>query len=322
MADKILIKKDSSNIFGRLLFITIIIMLLAVYIALIFNRMVNKIDYIKYWFLYIIFGILLFSLIIFLHPSLLRIKESMSKRIEIEKKEKIRREEMLRLKEEKRRKLLKKEKKLGIEEEKNKEKESIKKEKVVEEKRPSIFSKLFKKEECKGEILSEKESRKAERLRLKEERMEKKEEEKIRKMLEKERRKAEKLRLEEEKRGKLLEKEKERLEEKRPSIFSKLLERKPEEQEKKPKKEKITLVKELSRNLKIDIGKYETDIDALYKIIEKTGRIKLSAISTYFGIDKRKAEEWATILQEHNLAEIHYPAMGGPEIRKKLTKQA
>ena len=117
------------------------------------------------------------------------------------------------------------------------------------------------------------------------------------KILRKEEKKSEKLRLKEEER------------------------KKKEDEEGRKKIEKVPLVKELSRSLKIEIGKYETDIDVLYKIIERNGRIKLSAISSYFGIDQRKAEEWATILQEHDLAEIYYHPIGGPELRKKIKQR-
>ncbi|MEA2036374.1 MAG: hypothetical protein U9O94_02615, partial [Nanoarchaeota archaeon] len=87
-------------------------------------------------------------------------------------------------------------------------------------------------------------------------------------------------------------------------------------EDKKKTKEKISVVKILPIDLKIKLGKYETDIDVLYKIIERSDRIKLSAISGYFGIDKTKAEQWIRILEEHDLAKLHYPTVGEPELRK------
>jgi len=262
-------KSETTNHFsGRLLFILIMVMILVVYILLIFNKIFIKISYFGHWFLYIIVGLLLFSLIIFMRPLVLSVIRIKKEKREIKKKEKIKR-------------------------------------------------------------ASEREERKEEKLRLKEEKMR-------RRLLEKKKRREEKLRLkeekrkrkEEEKRRKLLEREKEKLKEKKPGFFSRLFEkrfkkeegREIKEEEKRPKKEKIPLVKELSKSLKIEIGEYETDIDVLYKIIEKKGRIKLSAIARYFGIDKRKAEEWAAILEEHKLAEIHYPAIGEPELRRKPNK--
>lgn len=214
--------------FGKALFILIIAMVAFVYIMLIFNRISAKIGYLKHFILYIILGVLVFSLIIFLHPSIGGITKAINEKIKTKREERIKR--------------------------------ALEKKVIKEKKR-----------------------------RLKEEKRKKKEEERIKNALGKESKKTENLRLKEEKGG-------------------------------KKRESKVPLIRELSKNLKIDIGKYETDIDALYKIIEKTGRIKLSAISDYFGIDKKKAEEWATILNEHGLAEIHYPAIGEPELRRKITE--
>ena len=73
---------------------------------------------------------------------------------------------------------------------------------------------------------------------------------------------------------------------------------------------------EISETASDLIGKYETDIDVLYKIIERIGRIKLSAIAKYFGVDQKKVEEWAQILHEHELVDIYYPPIGEPELRR------
>lgn len=250
-----LVKKAPERFFGRLLFISIISMLILVYILLIFNQFFVKLMYFKSELLYVVFGILVVSLIILLHPRLLYKKAS---HVLSDLKERCR------------------------ERKKAREKGKIRR-------------------------LLEKKRKEAERLRLKEKK-------KKEKLLEKRRRKIESLRLKEKKRA---------LKGKRPGIFSRMFKKKGKEEKKEEakkeeiKKERVPLVKELSKSLKIDIGRYETDIDVLYKIIEKKGRIKLSAISKYFGIDKRKVDEWATILQEHNLAEIHYPAIGEAELRRK-----
>jgi len=68
---------------------------------------------------------------------------------------------------------------------------------------------------------------------------------------------------------------------------------------------------------KIELGRYETAFDALYKIVEQKGKLKMSVIAKYFGINKKKVEEWATILEEHGLLEVYYPPFGEPELRKK-----
>jgi hypothetical protein len=244
----------------------------------------------------------------------LKLKEERRKREEEEKER--RRAEKLKLKgerggffsrlfrrgEEKKELLEKgKEEKLKLKEEEKKkeeEKERRRAEKLKEAK-PGIFSRLFGRKERVLEKIKRKEEKKKlkkENKRLKKEEKEVKKEEKLRlkeeKRQEKERRKAQKLRLKEEEK------------------------RKEEDEEKEEKKEKVHLVRVIPKALKIEIGKYDTDLDVLYKIIEKSGRIKLSAISRYFGVDQKKAEEWAKILQDHKLAEIHYPPVGEPELKK------
>ncbi len=224
-------------------------------------------------------------------------------------------EERLKLKEEEKRK-------------KREEKERRKIEKLKEAK-PSIFLRLF---GGKEERLPEKRKRKEEKIRLKEEKRLKKEERKKRKKEEKVRKKEEKKKLKgEEKKLKKEEKELKReeklrlKEEKREEKerrreqkwrLEEEKEKRKEEEEKQKKEEKTHLVRVIPKALKIEMGKYDTDLDVLHKIIEKSGRIKLSAISRYFGVNQKKAEEWATILQEHKLAEIHYPPVGEPELKK------
>lgn len=60
----------------------------------------------------------------------------------------------------------------------------------------------------------------------------------------------------------------------------------------------------------------ETDFDVLYRLVLDKNKVKISEIAKLFKIDKKKAEEWVQILDEHNLVRIYYPAMGEPEIRK------
>jgi len=64
-------------------------------------------------------------------------------------------------------------------------------------------------------------------------------------------------------------------------------------------------------------SQYETDLDKLCRILEKYKTIKISEIVKTFNIDQKKAEEWSKILQEHELAEIHYPAIGEAELKCK-----
>ena len=59
---------------------------------------------------------------------------------------------------------------------------------------------------------------------------------------------------------------------------------------------------------------YQTDIDVLYALIKEYKKRKISEIAKIFGVSKEKAEEWANILEESQLAKLHYPAMGEPEL--------
>ncbi|MFH2028667.1 MAG: hypothetical protein ABIJ08_05985 [Nanoarchaeota archaeon] len=84
---------------------------------------------------------------------------------------------------------------------------------------------------------------------------------------------------------------------------------------KKPISDKIP-VKELPKGLKIELKGHETDMDVLYKIVEQRGKIKISTLTDHFNMDRKKIEELATILEDHELARIYYPAVGEPEVRK------
>ncbi len=85
-----------------------------------------------------------------------------------------------------------------------------------------------------------------------------------------------------------------------------------------PKKQrKENLIAKMKLYARLTHGKYETDLDKLYKIIQKFKSIKFSEIEKVFNINNEKAEEWAKILEEHNLAQIHYPAFGEPELKWK-----
>ncbi|MFH0860474.1 MAG: DUF2226 domain-containing protein [Candidatus Altiarchaeota archaeon] len=60
-----------------------------------------------------------------------------------------------------------------------------------------------------------------------------------------------------------------------------------------------------------------TNIDKLYDIVNKDNVVKINdKLSTQLKVPKTQIEEWAMILEEHNLVELHYPTLGEPEIRK------
>ncbi len=89
----------------------------------------------------------------------------------------------------------------------------------------------------------------------------------------------------------------------------------------KAEKKKVTTqeqkLAEMKRFITLKQDKYETDIDKLYRLLEKYKKVKISEIKKIFSISNEKAEEWAKILEEHNLGHFHYPAFGEPEIQWK-----
>ncbi|MDI6738227.1 MAG: hypothetical protein QME12_06990 [Nanoarchaeota archaeon] len=67
-------------------------------------------------------------------------------------------------------------------------------------------------------------------------------------------------------------------------------------------------------------GKYETDIDRLYKTIGKAEVINITQAAAMFRITKEQAEEWGKILESHGLIELNYPALGELQLCKKKLK--
>ncbi len=64
-------------------------------------------------------------------------------------------------------------------------------------------------------------------------------------------------------------------------------------------------------------GKYETDIDRLYRLVNDTGRVSVGTAAEIFRLKKEQAEEWGRILESHGLIEIEYPAVGEVQLCKK-----
>jgi len=60
----------------------------------------------------------------------------------------------------------------------------------------------------------------------------------------------------------------------------------------------------------------ETNIDKLYAELLK-GEVKVKDVAKEFGVDPSLVEEWGRILEDHGLAELHYPAFGELVIRVK-----
>ncbi|MEM2918057.1 MAG: DUF2226 domain-containing protein [Candidatus Altiarchaeota archaeon] len=63
-------------------------------------------------------------------------------------------------------------------------------------------------------------------------------------------------------------------------------------------------------------GKVKTKIDELYDLVKKNKIVKLNdSLAKKLNVSKAQIESWAVILEEHNLIELHYPAIGEPEMR-------
>ncbi len=64
----------------------------------------------------------------------------------------------------------------------------------------------------------------------------------------------------------------------------------------------------------------ETQLDIMLKIIEEKESVTLTSFSKSFNVDKKLIEEWATILEDNNLAKIEYPMFGDVIIKKWNSK--
>ncbi len=62
------------------------------------------------------------------------------------------------------------------------------------------------------------------------------------------------------------------------------------------------------------LGSYQTDLDKLYAVLTERGKLTITEIAMIFGISKEQAEEWGKILKEQELATLHYPTVGEPEV--------
>lgn len=61
---------------------------------------------------------------------------------------------------------------------------------------------------------------------------------------------------------------------------------------------------------------YITAIDEVYNYIQTTGKISLNDVKKRFNISKDLAEEWARILESHDLINIEYPLFSSPILTK------
>jgi len=98
--------------------------------------------------------------------------------------------------------------------------------------------------------------------------------------------------------------------------FLKSYKQKMIEKEKEEKKTIEGIEKEISKKS----NKYETEIDKLYMLIEEKEKITLNEVAKGFKIDSQLAEEWARILENHDLIDVNHPAFGEVELCKKKLK--
>ncbi len=61
----------------------------------------------------------------------------------------------------------------------------------------------------------------------------------------------------------------------------------------------------------------ETPLDELLELIINNGSVKIIDAAKTFNVKEKQIEEWARILEEHDLIEIHYPVIGKSVLRKK-----
>ncbi|MEA3255652.1 MAG: hypothetical protein U9Q22_07435, partial [Candidatus Altiarchaeota archaeon] len=96
----------------------------------------------------------------------------------------------------------------------------------------------------------------------------------------------------------------------------------------KRRKEDLTLAKRISRigrkgggGIK-DVSRVETSIDRLYQLVQRYEKVRIdNKLARRLGVSRSQIENWAVILEEHDLVELHYPAIGEPEIRKIKEKK-
>lgn len=77
------------------------------------------------------------------------------------------------------------------------------------------------------------------------------------------------------------------------------------------------------KNIKSAIVSEETrtPIDQLFELVMNSGTVKMADAARKFAVSEEQLEEWAKILEEHGMIEIHYPPIGKPELRKKVQEK-
>ncbi|MBI2971318.1 MAG: hypothetical protein HYY37_02785 [Candidatus Aenigmarchaeota archaeon] len=68
--------------------------------------------------------------------------------------------------------------------------------------------------------------------------------------------------------------------------------------------------------------KETTPIDELFAYVAKNGKVRVNEAAKKFNVHEVRIEEWAKILEEHGLIEVHYPPFGKAELRKARIETA
>ena len=61
-------------------------------------------------------------------------------------------------------------------------------------------------------------------------------------------------------------------------------------------------------------GRFETDLDILYKILKEKKRMRINLIAKTFEISEEQALDWGKILEDNKIATLEYPAFYGTEL--------
>jgi hypothetical protein len=69
--------------------------------------------------------------------------------------------------------------------------------------------------------------------------------------------------------------------------------------------------------VKSDKSSVETPLDELLQLIMNKGSVKISDAARQFNVKEGQIEEWARILEQHDLIELHYPTIGRPTLKRK-----
>ncbi|MFH1396541.1 MAG: hypothetical protein ABIG93_04035 [archaeon] len=85
------------------------------------------------------------------------------------------------------------------------------------------------------------------------------------------------------------------------------------EKEKEYRKKRKTITEKPIKLRELRLG--ETSLDLLYELLKEREQLNLKDIVAIFSIDIKQAEEWGQILEKNNLAELHFPLLGSPQIK-------